>query len=431
VKLNGLDPVEQEESEMAVPRESFSSALTTLLAGNIFAQIIPIAATPALTRFYAPGDFGAYALFLAVAAIASTPATLRYSHAILLPKDDSDAIKLSLFCMGACCVFAFVTAVVFVPFSAAWAGLLSVATLIRWVWAIPLAVLFLGVQTTLYSLCNRFRFYKTMAASRLSTTVGVFLALLYALFRPADASALIWAYLLGQLSSVLVLAYPLGKDLSTGYRTIDLLHLRHLVNRYRNFAIFSLPADALNALSLQAPPVLIAHFFSNDLVGYFNMTMRVVVLPLNLFGMAILDVFKQKAAWEFSSTGSCREVFLKTFRLLAMVGVPLFVLTYPFLPKLFSFVLGATWRTSGEIAQTLAPLLCVRFIVSPLSYVVYIAEKQKLDLFWQFCLFIVIVTSFLLGGRFHDFALGLHLFSWTGAVMYILYFLMNFSFAKR
>jgi O-antigen/teichoic acid export membrane protein len=431
VKVNGLDRGEQEEGKTAVPGKSFSSALTTLLTGNIFAQVIPIAATPVLTRFYAPSDFGAYALFLAIAAIASTPATLRYSHAILLPKNDVDAIQLSIFCMGACCIFAFLTAIVFVPFSAAWAGLLSVASLIHWVWAVPLAVFFLGVQTTLYSLCNRFGFYKTMAMSRLSTTVGVFLALLYALFRPADAGSLIWAYVLGQLSSALILAYPLGKDLSASCRTIDVSHLRSLVNRYRNFAIFSLPADALNALSLQAPPVLIAHFFSNDLVGYFNMTMRVVVIPLSLFGMAILDIFKQKAAWEFSSTGSCREAFLKTFRLLAMLGVPLFVLTYPFMPKLFSSVLGATWRTSGEIAQTLAPLLCARFIVSPLSYVVYIAEKQKLDLFWQLCLFVVIVASFLLAGHFHDFALGLRLFSWTGAVMYILYFLMNFSFAKR
>jgi hypothetical protein len=41
---------------------------------------------------------------------------------------------------------------------------------------------------------------------------------------------------------------------------------------------------------------------------------------------------------------------------------------------------SASWRAAGELAQILAPLCFLNFIASPLSYVFFVAGKQKIDL---------------------------------------------------
>ncbi len=44
----------------------------------------------------------------------------------------------------------------------------------------------------------------------------------------------------------------------------------------------------------------------------------------------------------------------------------------------------------------------LNFIASPLSYVFYVAGKQKIDLVWQVALFLMTLGVFLSPGTLHD-----------------------------
>ena len=51
-----------------------------------------------------------------------------------------------------------------------------------------------------------------------------------------------------------------------------------------------------------------------------------------------------------------------------------------FAPEIFAFVFGENWKVAGEFAQIMTPMFFLNFIVNPLSYTFFIAQKQKLNL---------------------------------------------------
>ena len=76
------------------PKSEFSKNVVTLMTGTTIAQAIPIAISPILTRIYSPEDFGMFALYFSILALVGVIATARYEIAIVLPKDDEEAIKI-------------------------------------------------------------------------------------------------------------------------------------------------------------------------------------------------------------------------------------------------------------------------------------------------------------------------------------------------
>ena len=65
------------------------------MTGTSLAQAIPIIISPILTRIYTPEDFGLLALFLSITNIIGSVANGRYELAIMLPKEDEDAINIA------------------------------------------------------------------------------------------------------------------------------------------------------------------------------------------------------------------------------------------------------------------------------------------------------------------------------------------------
>ena len=72
----------------------FFKNVVTLMTGTIAAQLFTVAVSPILTRLYTPADFGVFALFTAMNAVLSIVAAARYETAIMLPRDDGDALNI-------------------------------------------------------------------------------------------------------------------------------------------------------------------------------------------------------------------------------------------------------------------------------------------------------------------------------------------------
>lgn len=85
-------------------KSEFTKNIVTLITGTAFAQAIPIAISPILTRIYTPEDFGIFALFIAIISILGSIATARYELAIMLPKKDEDAINIFALCFIITCI---------------------------------------------------------------------------------------------------------------------------------------------------------------------------------------------------------------------------------------------------------------------------------------------------------------------------------------
>ena len=54
-----------------------------MVSSTTFAQAIPLAVSPILTRIYSPDEFGVFAIYIAIFYILSSFSTMRYELAIV------------------------------------------------------------------------------------------------------------------------------------------------------------------------------------------------------------------------------------------------------------------------------------------------------------------------------------------------------------
>ena len=78
----------------------------------------------------------------------------------------------------------------------------------------------------------------------------------------------------------------------------------------------------------------------------------------------------------------------------ARVSIIPSVIIYVYSIDIFIILFGNNWSVAGEYAQILVPMLFLRFISNPLSFMFYIGEKQKLNLILQFFTFMGVLLSF-------------------------------------
>ena len=150
-----------------LPQSAYARNVLTLMTGTSLAQAIPIAISPILTRLYSPEEFGCFALYMAVALIASVLVTGRYELAILLPRQDRDALHIAaLAIMALSIAISAVLLLVVLFFAQPIAVLLGDAALAPWLYWVPASTLLLGLYQSLNYWSNRKAQYKRLAISR-------------------------------------------------------------------------------------------------------------------------------------------------------------------------------------------------------------------------------------------------------------------------
>ena len=76
-------------------------SVVTVGSGTVIGQLASVALSPLLTRIYSPVAFGMFGIFTSIIGPISAICCLKFDSAIVLEKDNSDAVdvaKLSLLC---------------------------------------------------------------------------------------------------------------------------------------------------------------------------------------------------------------------------------------------------------------------------------------------------------------------------------------------
>ncbi|MCG5029659.1 hypothetical protein L0M97_13755, partial [[Ruminococcus] torques] len=79
-----------------------------------------------------------------------------------------------------------------------------------------------------------------------------------------------------------------------------------LFRRHRRFAFFTLPSEFIGSFSQGLPVFALSWIGQTTMLGAFNRARQLVLLPFNLLGQSIAQVFRQRAAAQYHATGSCR-----------------------------------------------------------------------------------------------------------------------------
>ena len=143
------------------------------------------------------------------------------------------------------------------------------------------------------------------------------------------------------------------------------------------------------------------------------------------------DVFRQEASEQFRTKGSCFEIFKKTVRTMFLVGIVPFGLLFIFSPYIIPFLLGAEWEPVGNYIRIFSVMYFIRFIVRPVSFVIYIVGKQNVNVLFQILTLLSILIAFTIG--IYTKNLYLCLLSWSilSSIAYIIVLFFSYKFAKE
>jgi O-antigen/teichoic acid export membrane protein len=409
---------------MSVP--GFWKHVATVLGGALGAQALPLLAAPLITRMCSPGEMGAFAVWLGVVAVSAIAATLRLETAMILDHEPEQQRT----CFTVVFHAASATALL-VSLCACLAHRLGLPALREQSWG---ALLMIGAgtwltaytQTTLAYATSHKAFGKA-ARAKIWGAATIALTQVLLLMLGAGETGLLAGQLIGLLAGLVAATLLLQPPLPRPAWRLD-RQGRNYLRRHEKFWRFSLPSNLLNALVGQMPLFLIGLHHGATAAGLYALTQRVIAAPVSLLAASVLEVFKRESVHEFQTLGHCSRAYRYTFKALLLLGLGPALVLLLFSPQLFAWVFGPSWRVAGELAQTLAPLCLLNFIASPLSYVFFVAGKQKVDLFWQIALFCTTLAAFSLPGSLHENVL------WyaTGySLLYLVYLHLSYQISQN
>jgi O-antigen/teichoic acid export membrane protein len=402
----------------------------TLMTGTALAQFIPIALSPVLTRIYSPAAFGRLGLYMSVSMILAIAATGRYDESIILPDDDNDSLNIVILCIGVAAIFSLSLLLVLLVFHEKIVSLVKDNDLSVCLQLLPITVIFLALYQSLYSWFNRFKLYKAIALNKISLSISV-VTIQLALCKMPEIGLVI-GYIVGQAIGAGYSAFQMYTVLKKQSNPIEvsLIQIKKQAQRYIKFAKFSVVGRTMNAVSGNMPIILLQGFYGASFSGFYSLTLRVITLPTSLIGTAIGDVFREAATKQYVAEGQCRNLFLKTFRSLLIIGIIPFFVCCLASPYLFTLFFGEEWLEAGIYARLLSPMVFCNFITIPLCSMFIIAEKQELDLSWQVARMILSISSIWSGYKiYRSDESSVFLFSMVFCILYLVSGIMSYSFS--
>jgi O-antigen/teichoic acid export membrane protein len=193
----------------------FVRSVFVLVSGTTIAMIVPVAASPFLTRLYAPHIYGVFALYVSIVTVFSVPIGGSYDAAVMLPAKDEDALNLIAVCLAMSFLISVISLLGPWLFAKPIGAFLGSGQIATWLWFVPLVGLIMAVQLACSNWVNRKRQFKRLAASRVveaAVTPAVTLGLgLYAW----GVGGLVAGLLGGKVASV----WMLGRSARQGKKT--------------------------------------------------------------------------------------------------------------------------------------------------------------------------------------------------------------------
>jgi O-antigen/teichoic acid export membrane protein len=408
-------------------KNEYLKNISTIAGGVLLSQIITVGLSPILTRIYSPESFGIYAGFLAMVNILTVIATLRYENALVIVPEDSSAKSLKMFIV----LFVFASSLTFFCliffFYSDISGFFFGSSYSHWIKWVPLMVFLNGTFYVFRNWLFRSKKFKYVSFGAVYKSVAInSILLLLALFSASPENFLIANIVAQSIETVYLYIKNNGHHRAT-FKGINFHEGIATLKKYKDFPKYNLTADLVNVYTVQNPVILLSIFFGVSTVGFFSITERVLAIPVKLISTSTLEVYKQKAAEDYSKNGNCKAIFLQTFKYLFFIAIVPTLGIGIASPYLFKLVFGESWIQAGLFAQFLSIKFFFQLTVRPLGFTLLIAGKQLWYLNWQIGLLLVTTLGLLLGYYYQSANLSVLFYSIGYSFMYMIYFLISYK----
>lgn len=373
---------------------------------------------PLITRLYSPDAFGLFGVFIAIAAILTPVGGLAYPLAIVLPKEETDAISLGWLSFYVALALSVIVAVAFLVGGDWILAIFGSEAISPFVMLIPIYMFF----ETCKQILQQWLFRKKQYSITAKTTV--FLSIV----RNGSKAGIGW---LNPLGSVLILISTLGVALHTVLLWLSAKRISHVANsarpvsslrllarQYIAFPLYRAPQVLISAISKGLPILMLASFFGPEVAGFYAITKTALGAPTQLIGHSVGDVFYPRIASAAHDGKNLTPLILKATGSLAVVCGLLFSIVFFFGPWMFEVIFGAKWSVSGEYAKWLSFWFFSEIVIRPCVSAIPVLNLQKFYFIFEAVSVILRAISLFIGfSVFNSSMIAIALFSFSGFIV--------------
>lgn len=415
-------------------RSAYFKNTAVLVSGTAFAQIISILATLVLARIYEPELYSILTIYMSVSGLIGCITSLQFHNVIVISSDEQEIKRAINVCLFSTLVLTLLSIVLVLVFLGVFDKWFSTGTGKYWMLLTPVSVFFTGLTYTLSALANKRMKYKLLSGNRIIAALLVpFVSITLGLLIKNE-TGLFAGLLISQVLPALILLQHFKKNNDFSVR-FSWSEIKDFFVRHKNFPLYSLPADFINNLVNLLPVFMLTRYYNgvqNGLVGHYGRSTMLLGMPVTLVSNAVGEVFRQKAASETTNPVALRRSFIRTAGVLFLLSIVPFLIIAFFGPEIFRFFLGEKWGEAGAMAAALSLMYAFRFTVSPLTYMYFIAKKQKEDFWLHIVMVLLGFLSFFLVNYYYpgSYTKTLWVYGLTYSFIYLVYFIRSYSFCS-
>lgn len=359
----------------------------TMLSGNTVSQVIPFIIAPILSRTFSREEFAVLANFMAIVGVIGIVSTGRLELAVPIPEEHKKAQEIAF--TGFLITLGLGLISLLIPLFAYQIGqLYDDSKLPEYLWLVPLAVIsygLLGLSNNWNLRQERFHLISIGKISQSIVNNGLAAMLGYIGW---GVNGLIISWLLSQYINIVILL--VGVNRKVKYKDFGLISLKTTLKEYKDFPLInSLHAFSDIFISQFLLFWMISSYFGLVELGLFAMMNKYIKAPIVLVSSSVSQLFYVEAGKAINKGISLFPIIIKTVRTSVLFAIPFTLVLIAIGPEIFRWYLGDKWEIAGLYAQYLSPMLFLYFVISPISGLPILLQKQT-----QAFIFSLIGSSF-------------------------------------
>ncbi len=355
----------------------FNRHVLLVMAGTALSQALPVLASPILTRIFTSEQFGVFTLYYSTSNIFALLATLRYEMAIMLPEKKKEAFNL----FGLALLIALATSIISIPIVfllrynlAEW---FHEPAVIFYFLFIPLSVLFSGFYMSGYYWLLRHKKFRKVSIARFTQNFIWVGSSIFLGYYGWENGGLIYGLIAGQIISAILVMIWIFLEKEKEEKVLDRSLIKDLAIRYKNFPGINTAHALVDAVQLNGITYLLSVFYGNGVLGFYAIAFRTLRAPLAMIGSAMSQVLFQRFSEAHNTNKPMKPLVWNSVQTLFLIGILPFLLLFFTGPWLFKIAFGAEWEIAGRYAQILTPWLFFNFILSPISQLPNVLQRQS------------------------------------------------------
>ncbi len=419
--------------KLKILKNDFVKNFLTLFTGSVIAQALMLAITPVITRLYSEEMFGLYIIFASIIVVLQIITTLRFELAIVLPKDDADAINILAITIIINLIISSLLFAIILLFFDFINNLLGSDNLGYYLYLVPISTSLTGFYHTFRYWSNRKKEYKNISTSLIAKNVAVGSWNIGFGFANMKAIGLIPGQIAGLFVSTGLLIILSIKEILPLLKYLSLKKMIFLLKKYKDIIRFNTLINLLVNISNEAPIFLLLGFFGKSTVGLYGMANKLIGTPSDMISRSVGQVFFQKASEVYNNKQDIysflKKTYLNLLKIAAVIFVPAFLIS-PFL----KYILGTTydWTATGYFAMMIIPLLFLKFLNNPVSSIFTILnEQKKLTVYYIIILFLRVASIYVGYYFFNSAYVAIGLFVFSGIIFNIILIILFLQMAKK